>query len=506
MFSLLIDEASDVSDKEQMAVVLRYLDKRAFIVERLVGVVHVKETSAICLKSALQKLFTDIGLSIKQVRGQCYDGASNMRGEFNGLKAKILAENKSAHYVHCFAHQLQLVIVAVAKKNEDIADFFYMISLLFNVVGASCKRKDMIREKYREEIKKAIGAGWISTGTGQHQDQSLQRAGDTRWGSHYRTLSSLVTLFPSIVSVLKYVEKEGKSEKKSQARGLLSYFETFDFVFYLHMMLHILGSANTLSHSLQKRDQDILNAMSCVKSTRNDLQELRENGWDSLLELAYSFCEEHGIPKPNMQEEYVNRHKPRQRTNKTNLQHYRTECLNSVIDWQLQEFDDRFNEVNSALLGHMASFNPKDSFAAFDLESLKKLAEFYPDDFDSNKLKDLGHQLRIYINNVRADKRFSNLDGIADLAKLMVETKKHLTFHLVYRLLKLVLILPVATASVERCFSAMNVVKNMLRNKMGEQFMSDCLICYVEKDMFSTINNDVVFDLFKKMKDRRGKF
>lgn len=154
----------------------------------------------------------------------------------------------------------------------------------------------------------------------------------------------------------------------------------------------------------------------------------------------------------------------------------------------------------------MASFNPKDSFAAFDLESLKKLAEFYPDDFDSNKLKDLGHQLRIYINNVRADKRFSNLDGIADLAKLMVETKKHLTFHLVYRLLKLVLILPVATASVERCFSAMNVVKNMLRNKMGEQFMSDCLICYVEKDMFSTINNDAVFDLFKKMKDRRGKF
>ena len=53
MFSLLIDEASDVSDKEQMAVVLRYLSKRGFIIERLVGVVHVKETSAICLKESL---------------------------------------------------------------------------------------------------------------------------------------------------------------------------------------------------------------------------------------------------------------------------------------------------------------------------------------------------------------------------------------------------------------------------------------------------------------------
>ncbi|XP_039785300.1 zinc finger MYM-type protein 1-like [Panicum virgatum] len=253
VFSLLIDEASDASDKEQMAVVLRYLSKRGFIIERLVGVVHVKETSAICLKESLQKLFTDIGLSIQQVRGQCYDGASNMRGEFNGLKSKILQENRSAYYVHCFAHQLQLVIVAVAKKNEDISDFFYMISVLFSVVGGSCKRKDMIKEKHRDDIRKAIGSGRISTGTGLNQDQTLQRAGDTCWGSHYRTLSSIVKLFPAIVSVLKYVQKEGKSDKKSQARGLVAYFETFEFVFYLHMMLHILGSANTLSQSLQKK-------------------------------------------------------------------------------------------------------------------------------------------------------------------------------------------------------------------------------------------------------------
>ena len=52
--------------------------------------------------------------------------------------------------------------------------------------------------------------------------------------------------------------------------------------------------------------------------------------------------------------------------------------------------------------------------------------------------------------NFRADQRFANLDGIADLAKELVETKKHLAFPLVYQLLKLVLILPVAAASVER--------------------------------------------------------
>ena len=134
-----------------------------------------------------------------------------------------------------------------------------------------------------------------------------------------------------------------------------------------------------------------------------------------------------------------------------------------------------------------------------------KLAEFYPNDFDSSKLMDLGHELRIYIDNVRADERFVDLNGIADLAKLLVDTKTHLLFPLVYQLLKLVLILPVATASVERCFSAMNIVKSVLRNKMGEKFMSDVMICYVEKDIFSTITNDDVIDIFKTIKDRERK-
>lgn len=40
-----------------------------------------------------------------------------MRGEYNGLKALILKDNDCAYFVHWFAHQLQLAVVAVAKKN-----------------------------------------------------------------------------------------------------------------------------------------------------------------------------------------------------------------------------------------------------------------------------------------------------------------------------------------------------------------------------------------------------
>ena len=79
VFCLMVDESSDVSGKEHMAVVLRYVDKLGIIKERLIGVVHVSETSASCLKSNIDVLFAKYGLSIKQVRGQGYDGDSNMR-------------------------------------------------------------------------------------------------------------------------------------------------------------------------------------------------------------------------------------------------------------------------------------------------------------------------------------------------------------------------------------------------------------------------------------------
>lgn len=64
------------------------------------------------------------------MRGQGYDGESNMAGEFNGLQAKIMRENSSAYYVHCFAHKLNLVAVSLAKKIIDVGEFFDMISLL----------------------------------------------------------------------------------------------------------------------------------------------------------------------------------------------------------------------------------------------------------------------------------------------------------------------------------------------------------------------------------------
>ncbi|KAJ1276189.1 hypothetical protein BS78_05G195100 [Paspalum vaginatum] len=381
VFSLLVDESRDVSDKEQMATVLRYVDKSGLVKEKIVGVIHVEETTAAYLKSCVDTLLAELGLSLKQIRGQGYDGASNM-------------------------------------AEEDGTD----------------------------------------------------------------------------------------DSKKRQASGLLKYFQTFNFAFFLQMMMEILALTNGLSKILQKKDKDIVNAISDVASTKRELEKLRSNdGWDSLIHKVCSFCEKHDIQVIEMEKDYVNPKKPRQRTSINNEHHYRIDCFFAVLDLLQKEFNDRFNEVNSELLSCMSALSPENSFHNFNAEKLLHLAKFYPTDFNYKAVETLERELRLYIDNVLHDSDFGNLQTISALARQMVESKRHLSYPLVYRLVKLALTLSVATATVERCFLAMKIVKNVLRNKIGDEYMSHSLICFVEKDMLNKIPNEVIVDAFYKMKDRMDK-
>ena len=103
-FSILVDESHDILVKEQMSLVLHYVNKKEIIIERFLGIVHVVSTTASSLKYAIKCLLCEHNLSLSKLRGQDYNGASNMQGDINGLKTLILKENKLAFYVHCFAH------------------------------------------------------------------------------------------------------------------------------------------------------------------------------------------------------------------------------------------------------------------------------------------------------------------------------------------------------------------------------------------------------------------
>ncbi|XP_050111822.1 uncharacterized protein LOC126590402 [Malus sylvestris] len=505
LFSILVDESRDKSSKEKMAIVLRFVDK-GHVIERFVGIEHVADTKASSLKLAIDDFFSRHGLSISKLRGQGYDGASNMQGEFNGLKALILNENESAFYVHCFAHQLQLALVAVAKKNSEIGDLFTMVSSVVNIVVASSKRRDILREKHAHVVLEALENNELSSGQGLNQETTLKRASDTRWSSHYNCLISLAHMFSSTIEVLEIVRKDGtSSEQKFEAKVLLTFIQSFNFIFGLHLMKKVLGITNDLSQALQKKDQDIVNAMNLVNICKGRLQRMRESGWESLFDEVSSFCDKNCIKIPSMDDIFTSGERPNRKAHPiTNVHHYRVDLFTDVIDKQLTELNDRFTEKNTELLLCVACLSPSNSFSAFDKEKLMRLAQFYPSDFSEHDLELLKEQLENYIWDMTSNSEFADLKGISDLAQKMVGTKKDHTYPLVYLLLTLALILPVATASVERVFSAMNIVKNTLRNRMGDLWMNDCLVAYIEKDIFNSIEDEAIMQRFQNMKTRRG--
>ncbi|XP_024642232.2 zinc finger MYM-type protein 1-like [Medicago truncatula] len=506
VFCVLIDESGDVSGREQMAVVLRYVDGDGLVKERFLGITSVKETSAKSLKDALETMLSINGLSFSSIRGQGYDGASNMRGRFGGLKTLIQNENPSAHYVHCFAHQLQLALVACAKTHKPVSGFFGKVNMLVNFIRASNKRQEMLRDKQLAQFAKLIEEGEIETGSGLNQDSSIARAGDTRWGSHFRTLTSLMTLYGAIVEVIVEVGNDPSFDKFGETVLLLDVLQSFDFIFMLYMMVEILGITNDLSLALQRRDQDLLNAISLVNDTKKQLQEMRNEGWEELISRVVTICTKHEIDVPDMDAPYMEGKKPRRVppvSSVSNLHHYKNDCLFSVLDLQLQELNARFDEENTELLQCVSCLSPAKSFSAFDVNKLLRMAELYPNDFVDVSEVELRRQLHNYVRNVKSDPKFAKLKGLSDLCAILVETNKCKTFALVFKLLKLALLLPVATASVERVFSAMKIVKSHLRNKMGDQWLNDRLVTFIERDVLFTISTDVILAHFQQMDDRR---
>ncbi|KAJ0745146.1 putative HAT dimerization domain, ribonuclease H-like superfamily [Helianthus annuus] len=472
VFGLLVDEFSDASNKEQIAVVLRYVDAYGIVKERFVGLVNVTEASGSSIKSAIESLLFEYGVCLKKVRGQSYYGVSDMHEGFSGLKDLLMRESGSAYFVHSFAYELELVVLQVAKKNFGVAKFFDMIAVVMDVVCTSCKQKDMTRESQIEKVKKAIGCG---------ENEELIKDGDTRCGSSFKTLCSLVHSFSSFVEVFEYIEEEGdNSLSQRQADTLQRYFKSFDFVFYLHLMLDVIGSTSVVSRVLQRKDVHISNTISLVKSTKSLLLKLRLEGFDSLLEKISTFCEKHDIVTLNLNDDYVNPKNHKQKSNITYRHHYEFNCFNTVVDMVIQEFDVRFSDESCELLICMEALSPCDSFKKFDASKLLRLIEMYPNDF-STADRMTEYQLGNYIRNVKKDERFANLNNIADLLKVMVETRNHLSHPLVYRLLKLALILPVTPATVQRDFSAIKLMKTNLRNQIGDDLLNACLICAVEK-------------------------
>ena len=77
IYSLIGDEATDISNTEQLCISLRWVDKMFTIHEDALELTHLTKTDVETITSAIKDFLLRYQLQISLCRGQAYDGASN---------------------------------------------------------------------------------------------------------------------------------------------------------------------------------------------------------------------------------------------------------------------------------------------------------------------------------------------------------------------------------------------------------------------------------------------
>ena len=112
-----MDEASNVSGKEQCNPSLRYVNDAYEVSEDSIGLYSLPDTTTATLATVVKDILMRCGLPLSLCRGQAYDGAANMQGKRKGLATIIKKEAPAALSVHCLAHSLNLCLQDAGRQN-----------------------------------------------------------------------------------------------------------------------------------------------------------------------------------------------------------------------------------------------------------------------------------------------------------------------------------------------------------------------------------------------------
>ena len=118
--TLIMDETTDISNKEQSVIVLRWVSEDFEVNEEFLGVYNVPTIDAATFTGAAKDTLCRMNLPQSKLRGQYYDGASTMSGVKNGVAKKIQEEEPRAVYTHCYGHSLNLATCDAVKQSKPI--------------------------------------------------------------------------------------------------------------------------------------------------------------------------------------------------------------------------------------------------------------------------------------------------------------------------------------------------------------------------------------------------
>ena len=485
--SVILNCTPDISHKEQMSIVFRFVrctEEEVEIREAFLGFLVVEDTTGKGLLETFLKQINEWDLSIQDCRGQSYDNGSNMRGKNNGVQARILSLNPKALYVPCAAHSLNLVICDAAKASSHTITFFGTVARLFSIFSSSPARWAILKSKL---------------------PVSLKQPSDTRWESHVACVAPLRYHLPEVCKALdalcKYAEEKQDGKTLSEAKSLRSNIEKWSFILSVIIWHEVLNQLNKTSKLLQKSDIAISVLQLEISASLSFLQDFREAGYDSVVSEAKGIAESLRI-KPAFPSN--TRHRKRalfayETRNEAHLlseeEDFKVDVLFKILDQALTSLRDRFALMSKAYDTLDFLFNRKNLLEVLVKNELEKKCRGFQQKFDDID----GYEMLLEIKRFGYTlKRNETLTTAVDFLKYLHKNIIYCNYPNFAIALRIVLTCPLTVAGAERSFSKLKLIKTVQRSTMNDDRLNDLATLSIENKVARSLNyDDIITELLR---------
>jgi len=256
-YAVIVDEATDVTQSEQLTLTIQSVDDDYVISEDPIGLVSLPNTTADTIVSVIKDLICCI-LPLPLCRGQAHDGASAMQGRKKGVAMQIRVEVPAALPVHCFAHSLNLCLQDAAKKIKLLRDALETVREI-KLINFSLKRKHLSMKLCNDE------------------GVTLKPLCPTRWTVRTGAIDAVLKDYTILMDTMEEVSRTTHDEYGVKANGILSVLEKFETLFGLRLGHLLFGPVEEVSKTLQGKDTAMQEAVSAVRLGKRFYEQQRED-------------------------------------------------------------------------------------------------------------------------------------------------------------------------------------------------------------------------------------